>query len=645
MRVMKSDMVQTKRRYSFLTLVMTLLLTGSLNVHAQQDNRCNSNFGFSIEGGLSHLFLGPNLNPFEGYTTPTYGYGGGATFFYELQYKHFLFRTGFGVDYTFNFSKFESPDYTVGIAEYPTMQYHYDFKDFREKTMYGIGYVPVYFGGLFNRFFFLVGAKIGVLPFLSFTQAQTNLTLSATDKDVIDPLTDVYTHELKDYALTGPQIPMEFNRLNVMGSLELGINLDKAAWKKKEKKSQKVDRAAQYRELHRRKSFKERQHVRLSIFADFGFTNMLAYKPSPVPNPQTMETQGGLYAINGVSNVTPISVYGYAPHAKAFLNNTMVGLKLAVMCEVPHKAPKKGNMANPAIVTFVTDEKTGKPLGGAKVKTQTVPKGKGKPRITEKETDPKRGRTTRSYPPGDYIISVTRQGYFPQPPFNFTHEDDFDTLHIALYPQQTLRAEAVDAKTGRAVKAQITVKDDNGNQIASASVDSINRTFSTVVDDRRQLTVSVKANGYRDTTFVVENVNDVLNLQLEPRHIRRFVLKNMFFATDKTRVLSSSRPALNELYRMLKENPDIRIRIIGHTDDVGRDDYNQKLSEGRAYSVKKEMVNRGIDAKRIETVGRGEKDPIVPNDSDKHRQMNRRVEIEILGGASIDTFIQNENNR
>ena len=630
-------------RKNFVLLILLALL--SLNALAQTDNRANSNFGFSIEGGLSHLFLGKDLNPFEGYTTPTYGYGGGATFFYELQYKHFLFRTGFGVDYTFNFSKFQSPNYTVGIAEYPSMRYHYDFHEFKEKTMYGIGYVPVYFGGLFNRFFFLVGAKIGVLPFLSFTQASTNATIWATDEDAIDPMQDIYTHEMKDYSFTGPRIPIEFNRLNIMGSLEFGINLDKSAWQKKDKSKTKTDRAQQYRELHRRKSFKERQHYRLSIFADFGVTNMLAYKANPVPDPTTGEAEGGLYAISGVSDITPGSVYGYAPHRNAFLNNTMVGIKFAMMCEVPHKAPKKGSMANPYIVTFVTDELTGKPLGGAKVKTQTVPKGKGKPRITEKETDAKRGRTSRSYPPGDYIISVTRPGYFPQEPFNYAHEDDYDTLYIALYPQHTLRAEAVDAKTGRAVKAQITLKDGTGKQLASANVDSVSRTFSTIVDDRQELTVCVKAEGYRDTCFVVENVNDVLNLQLEPRHIRRFVLKNLLFATDKTRILQSSRPALNELYRMLRDNPDIRIRIVGHTDDVGRDDYNQKLSEGRAYSVKKEMVNRGISAKRIETVGRGEKDPIVPNDSEKHRQMNRRVEIEILGGASIDTFIQTEGTR
>ena len=611
---------------------------------AQQDDRCNSNFGFSIEGGFSHLFFGPNLNPLDNYATPSYGGGAGATFFYELQYKHFLFRTGFGVNYSLNTNRFKSPNYDMAIKEYPTMTYHYNFSNFRETTTYGVGYVPVYFGGLFNRFFFLVGAKIGVLPFYNFTWSNTDLAISATDNDIIDPLENISTHQMGNYSLKSQTFPIDYNRLNVMGSLEFGINLDKYAWAKKDPK-QKVDKAQQYRDSRRRKSFKERQHYRLSFFLDYGCMNMFSYRANPVPNPETMTPDGGLYAITGVSDVTPGSMFGYAPHANGFLHNMMFGIKFAMMCEVPHKAPKKGSQKHPYIYTYVSDELTGKPLAGALVRTQSIPQGKRKPSIVEKETDAKRGRVMRSYPAGEYIVSVSRSGYFPQPPFNFTHQDDYDTLHIALYPHRTLRTQVVDAKTGRPVPASVTLTDQDGKQVASGNVDSLSQMLSTVVDDRKQLTLCASAKGYKDTCVTVANVSDIMNVQLEPRIIKRFVLKNLLFATDKTKILPSSKAALNELYRMLKENPDIRIRIVGHTDDTGRDEYNYRLSVGRANSVKREMVNRGIAPSRIETAGRGEKDPIVKNDSERHRQMNRRVEIEILGGASIDTFIQNERDK
>ncbi len=109
-----------------------------------------------------------------------------------------------------------------------------------------------------------------------------------------------------------------------------------------------------------------------------------------------------------------------------------------------------------------------------------------------------------------------------------------------------------------------------------------------------------------------------------------FIMKNMFFATNKTRILSSSEESLEALASYLNRNQDIRIRIIGHTDNVGKDEGNQRLSEGRANAVRQDLIERGIDESRIEAEGRGEKQPIDTNDTEEGRQNNRRVEIEIL---------------
>ena len=117
---------------------------------------------------------------------------------------------------------------------------------------------------------------------------------------------------------------------------------------------------------------------------------------------------------------------------------------------------------------------------------------------------------------------------------------------------------------------------------------------------------------------------------MSPREVKSFVLHNIYFATGKTRILDSSEAALDELYRFLILRPKQRIRIVGHTDNIGSDRSNQTLSEGRCREVKQAMVERGIAAERIEVEGRGERDPIVPNDTDEQRQMNRRVEIVLL---------------
>jgi OOP family OmpA-OmpF porin len=81
---------------------------------------------------------------------------------------------------------------------------------------------------------------------------------------------------------------------------------------------------------------------------------------------------------------------------------------------------------------------------------------------------------------------------------------------------------------------------------------------------------------------------------------------------------------------LLAENPEIRIRITGHTDNVGSDRANQKLSEGRANSVRDDLIKRGISADRIEAEGKGESQPITTNDTEEGRAQNRRVEFVIL---------------
>ena len=109
-----------------------------------------------------------------------------------------------------------------------------------------------------------------------------------------------------------------------------------------------------------------------------------------------------------------------------------------------------------------------------------------------------------------------------------------------------------------------------------------------------------------------------------------FILHNMNFATNQTTILPSSEGALKTLYDFLSTNANSRIKIIGHTDSVGKDDFNQRLSEGRANAIREELIKRGIAADRLEAEGRGESEPMADNETEEGRALNRRVEIEIL---------------
>ena len=106
------------------------------------------------------------------------------------------------------------------------------------------------------------------------------------------------------------------------------------------------------------------------------------------------------------------------------------------------------------------------------------------------------------------------------------------------------------------------------------------------------------------------------------------VFRNVNFAFDSAALDAEAREALDkQVAEVLRDNLPVRARIVGHTDSVGTDAYNQGLSERRAQSVADYLFTRGIIRSRIETAGRGESDPVAPNSVEAGRAANRRVEI------------------
>lgn len=107
----------------------------------------------------------------------------------------------------------------------------------------------------------------------------------------------------------------------------------------------------------------------------------------------------------------------------------------------------------------------------------------------------------------------------------------------------------------------------------------------------------------------------------------KIVLNNLYFDSDKAVVRGESRAALNELAKFMKDNPNLTLTLIGHTDNTNTANYNMKLSENRVKAVKKELVNRGVSANRITTIGKGQTEPVAENTTEEGKQQNRRVEM------------------
>ncbi len=107
------------------------------------------------------------------------------------------------------------------------------------------------------------------------------------------------------------------------------------------------------------------------------------------------------------------------------------------------------------------------------------------------------------------------------------------------------------------------------------------------------------------------------------------------FDFDKSVVKPEGKAALDELLAKLQGmNTEVMVNV-GHTDSIGSDDYNQRLSMRRAEAVKAHIVSRGVDASRVYTEGKGETQPVADNTTAEGRAKNRRVTVEVVGTRTV----------
>ncbi len=149
---------------------------------------------------------------------------------------------------------------------------------------------------------------------------------------------------------------------------------------------------------------------------------------------------------------------------------------------------------------------------------------------------------------------------------------------------------------------------------------------SFVADAETQ--TEVPEDGVHFSYYMIDDV--FLQNFTRPLTPEKYVLEHIYFAFNEAELLPASFSELDKLLNRLKEKPEQRIRLTGHTSDEGTEDYNLDLSVRRAGAVAAYLRKNGIAAERIDYGGRGSTEPRVANDTEENRKKNRRTEAEFL---------------
>lgn len=562
--------------------------------------------------------------------------GGGGGLGYQLRYKRFLFTTGAEFQLYNSVTGIQPLTRTFSVAQYPTMQYSYSYTDMRDQWQAGYVQLPLMFGMELDKWYWQAGAKVG-LNLIGSSTLNSLLSTSINDVELLDDLQDMYTHALvNNYAIPEHSQTVKFG-LNAAVAAEVGLNLDQWIQPKAKRSGKKT----------KGQLFAESLRYRVALFAEYGVLNI--QNVANIPAAGASDMQADYTPILGQTLSQPQDLYEKVAYTSSLattsardakLNPLMVGVKLAVFYELPRQDKKMRPLPiepRPRMAALVTNAETGKAIAGAQVSIEQ-PSGK----IINKTTNTK-GTVMTRLAKGSYRVAAAKLGFFPCDTIDYRHVSDLgDTLRFNLVPVPapiiyTLCGYVFDSET------QMALSETNVRVVSTAD-STITYTGTTNEDGlfvteflSGEYAVNLAGQGYMPLSENVAFEQDTLRfLMTRIKEGIKVKINHLYFATNKTTILPESEEALSDLADFLRENPTVTIRITGHTDAVCSDAANMKLSLGRAKAVRANLIERGIDADRIEYDGKGKTEPIATNDTEEGRAQNRRVEFEITGTAGED---------
>jgi len=209
-----------------------------------------------------------------------------------------------------------------------------------------------------------------------------------------------------------------------------------------------------------------------------------------------------------------------------------------------------------------------------------------------------------------------------------------------------LRMEVTDADTKGYINAIAELKDLKEDATVPGLEFNVSGgvLLTTIVPGEYALSISKKGYLFHSENLVLAEESthsDPFLYQVELQPIRKevvveqekqkpVILNNIFFASGSAELLPTSDSEIDKLIQLLSSNPELTIKILGHTDNVGPDQANLQLSTARAAAVYNRLLNAGFPSDRVLYEGRGENDPIADNETEEGRQRNRRTEFILI---------------
>ncbi len=234
--------------------------------------------------------------------------------------------------------------------------------------------------------------------------------------------------------------------------------------------------------------------------------------------------------------------------------------------------------------------------------------------------------------PGTFRIRVLAADYLDEEKIIDLKENETQITDFALHKGGILTGKVSEFETGKPLLAQVIFE---GTQIPKATTEPATGIYKAPLSPG-SYTVRAEAADYIPETIPLVMERDETRIQNfilkpVPKVGERVLLKGITFDFNSAVIKPVSYPVLDDAARVLKAKPKMRVEIGGHTDSVGPDQYNMKLSNERAIAVREYLIRyHNIETYRVIAVGYGETQPIADNRTRSGRDMNRRIEFKVL---------------